>query len=145
MKLKLCKDCWKPRWHELMYSRCKQCQYDFVASKPKKVYELKKTKPNLVWEKRKARIKKDWSEMKVFIEIWKEREHICENCNKPIKLFHSSCFAHKYNKRDNPELRYDKNNIALVHGIWEQKNDKWQTYDCHKEFDLKFNKEKHEI
>jgi len=61
--------------------------------------------------------------MKVFVEIWLEREHICINCKKPIKFFHSSCFAHKLNKRDNPDLRYDKNNISLVHGIFEIMNE----------------------
>ncbi len=56
-------------------------------------------------------------------------------------MFHASCFAHKLNKRDYPKLRYDKNNIALVHGIWEIKNKKtWETYNCHKEYDLKLKK-----
>jgi rubredoxin len=143
MWIKLCKDCKKPRWHELMYSRCKECQYAFEASKPKKVYELKKTKPKLIWVKRKARIRKQGSEMKVFVEMWLEQPHTCENCWKHIELFHPSVFAHKLNKRDNPELRYDKNNIALVHWIFETMDKTWKTYNCHKEFDLKFNKEKY--
>lgn len=142
MWIKLCKDCWKPRWHNNpLISRCKECSYKKQSEKPKKVYELKKTKPKLVWVKRKNRINKQGSEYKVFLEIWKERLHICENCKKPILIFHASCFAHKLNKRDNPELRYDKNNIGLVHWIWEIKNKETQeTYNCHKEYDLKLNK-----
>lgn len=139
--MKNCKDCWKPRWHNNpLISRCKECTYKKQAEKPIKIYTLKQTKPKLVWKKRKARIKDKWSEYKIYIEIWQERKHICDNCWKTIKFFHTSCFAHKLNKRDNPELRYKKDNIALVHWIWEQKNDKWETYNCHKEFDLKFNK-----
>ena len=112
-----------------MYSRCKECQYAFVNSKPKKIYTLKKTKPKLVWEKRAERIKQYWSEWKVFVEIWIERvnedwKRICDNCWKHIKFFHSSCFAHKLNKRDNPKLRYEKTNIALVHWIWEIQEEK---------------------
>lgn len=127
-----------------MYSRCKECQYAFVNSKPKKIYTLKKTKPKLVWEKRAERIKQYWSEWKVFVEIWIERvnedwKRICDNCWKHIKFFHSSCFAHKLNKRDNPKLRYEKTNIALVHWIWEIQEEKtWKTYECHKEWDLKY-------
>ena len=106
----------------------------------KDIPKKKKTPVKKIWKKRIERIKKYGSEMKVFIEIWQEREHICDNCNKYIKYFHASCFAHKLNKRDHQELRYDKSNIALVHWIWEVKNQETgENYECHKEFDLKFN------
>lgn len=138
-KEKKCKDCWKPRWHNLMYSRCKECQYKFVSSKPKKIYELKKTPVKKIWVKRKTRIDEKGSEYKVFVEIWTSRNHRCANCWWEIKFFHSSCFAHKLNKRDNQKLRYEKNNIALVHWVFEVKNEKTgETYNCHKEYDLKF-------
>ena len=134
---KYCKKCWILNENPLS-PLCKEHYFEREKSKPVKIYEIKKTPVKLIWKKRAERIKKDWSEMKVFIEIWKDRIHICDNCWKSIKFFHSSCFAHKLNKRDNPKLRYDKNNIALVHGIFEIKNEEtWLTYDCHKEYDLK--------
>lgn len=131
---KYCKICkWLNENPFLQY--CRNCFYDVNP------YYKKKTPLKLIWKKRKERIKESWSEYKVFIEIWKERKHICYNCWKYIKLFHSSCFAHWLNKRDNPKLRYDKNNIFLVHGIFEIKDEKtWLTYNCHNEFDMLFNK-----
>ncbi len=128
--MKLCKDCKQPRGHENpLISRCKECQYSKQS--------LKRTEIKKIWKKRINRIKEEWSEYKVFIEIWKEREHICDNCWGYIKSFDPSCFAHILNKRDNPELRYKKENIWLVHGIWEQIDETGKTYNCHKEFDLK--------
>lgn len=136
-----------------MAKRCRECRV--VNQNPLLKYcmehasmnkSLKKTElklwppPKKIWKKRIERVKKNWSELKVFIEIWKEREHICENCWKYIKFFHSSCFAHKLNKRDNPKLRYEKENIALVHWVFETMDDTGRTYNCHKEFDLKFKK-----
>lgn len=140
--MKKCKDCKKERWHDNpLISRCKECQYKKQNIKQKKVYTLKQTPVKKIWRKRKERIKLQWSEFKVFQEIWEERQHVCENCWKEILLFHSSCFAHKLNKRDHPDLRYEKDNIALVHGVFEVKNKStWLTYNCHKEFDLKFKK-----
>lgn len=145
MKEKRCKDCWWPRGHNnALISRCKECTYKKQSEKPVKTYEIKKTPVAKMWKKRAERIKKEGSEWKVFVEIWFERvdqdwKRICDNCWKHIKFFHSSCFAHKLNKRDNPKLRYVKENIALVHWIFEVSEEKtWKTYDCHKEWDLKY-------
>lgn len=101
--------------------------------------ELKRTPIKKIGKKKIQRIKDNGSEFKVFVEIWKEREHICDNCWGYIQFFDPSCFAHKLAKWANPELRYDKENIALVHGIWEKIDETWKTYQCHKEYDLKFN------
>ena len=142
MKEKKCKICWLPRNHtNPLISMCKSCTYkkSIENKNQKNIYQLKRTPLKKIWKKRKERIKLEWSEYKVFLEIWKERPHICANCWKQILLFHSSCFAHKKNKRDYPNLRYDKNNIALVHWIFEIKNKSTlETYNCHKEYDLKF-------
>ena len=111
--------------------------------KPIKFSDIKRTPVKLVGKKRTTRIKDKWSEYKVFVEMWLKSDRLCENCWIHIKFFHSSCFAHKLNKRDHPELRYDKDNIAIVHGIFEVKDEKTGlTYNCHQEFDYKFNKEK---
>lgn len=136
-KEKKCKDCWKPRGHTMMFSRCKQCQYKFVNNKPKKIYELKKTPVKAFWRKRTERISEKWSEYKCYVEIRTTQEHKCQNCWKHIKFFHSSCFAHILSKRDYPDFRYMIENIALVHWIFETKDDSGLTYQCHQEIDTK--------
>lgn len=148
-KQKLCKDCWKPRDHNIpTISRCKACTYKRSAENKnqKNIYTLKRTPVKKIWKKRADRINEKGSEYKVFVEIWQERPKICANCGKPIKFFHSSCFAHILSKRDYPKLRYEKENIALVHWVFEVKNEETgQTYDCHKELDTKLSWKKLEI
>ena len=132
---KRCKECWCINENALL----KYCMKHSYLNKQPKRTELKPwPPPKLIGKKRAKRVQEKWSEYKVFVEIWKEREHICDNCWKYIKSFDPPCFAHKLNKRDNPELRYKKENIALVHGIWETMDDTGKTYNCHKEYDLKF-------
>jgi len=139
---KRCKECWCINENPLL----KYCMEHADKNKKLQSYKplVQKTPlkpwlpPKKIWEKRKNRIKEQGSEYKVFVEIWKEREHICDNCWKWIKFFDPSCFAHKLNKRDNQKLRYDKKNIALVHWVFETMDDTGKTYNCHKEYDLKF-------
>lgn len=60
--------------------------------------------------------KKATGELKLFMEIWEEREHACFITNKPI-LPHQvniNCFAHVFPKGAYPELRLEKKNILLV-------------------------------
>ena len=125
--LKKCRKCKEPKpiwefkpmniWKYWVWTTCLSCTNFWGATK-----ELKRTPIKKIGKKKIQRIKDNWSEYKVFVEIWQEREHICDNCWWYIQFFDPSCFAHKHNKRDNPELRYQKDNIALVHGIFEVKN-----------------------
>lgn len=61
--------------------------------------------------------KKPTGERELFIEIWSERSHYCENpkCrkwlgNEPKVIF----FSHRKSKGAYPELRLDKTNIDLL-------------------------------
>lgn len=50
-----------------------------------------------------------------YLEIWKEREHICESCgvhlsSEPLTIY----FDHLLEKSKYPELRHEKANILLV-------------------------------
>jgi hypothetical protein len=114
--MKLCKDCWKPRDHEnALISRCKACQY------LKSEKNVKQTRIKTVSNKKRERLK-NWWEKKIFIEIWNEREHNCEICNKKILEAQTFCFAHKCPKWTYPEHRLKKENISLVCSIkchWE--------------------------
>ena len=123
-------------WKYGVASTCISCVNFWGSNKPKKPIKQ-------ISDKKRQRIKDNWSEYKVFVEIWKERPHICDNCWWYIKYFDPSCFAHKLSKKNYPELRYDKENIALVHWVFEVKNEQTgETYTCHKEYDLKYNKQK---
>lgn len=58
-------------------------------------------------------------EKELFIEIWFEREHICDNCKKGMREPEISNFHHIKHKSKYPELRLAKDNIV----IW--------CFDCH--------------
>ena len=142
--MKYCKECWVLNQNVML----KYCMDHADMNKGLKTYKPLQPwpPPKKFWKKRTERVKEKWSEWKVFVEIWLERlnwdwKRICDNCKTHIQLFDPSCFAHKLNKRDHPDLRYKKDNIALVHWIWEQMDETWKTYNCHKEYDLKFKKQ----
>lgn len=68
--------------------------------------------------------RKATGEKALFLEIWEEREHYCDNCkchlgDEPLVFF----FGHIKPKSVYPELRLDKKNIAL-----------W-CFDCHQAHD----------
>lgn len=49
-----------------------------------------------------------------YLEIWKEREHICTGCGKylgrePLSYF----FSHTIKKNHSPHLKFEKDNIEL--------------------------------
>lgn len=51
----------------------------------------------------------------LFLEIWKERPHLCSECGKrlgedPLPIF----FSHIKSRGAHPELKMDKNNIELL-------------------------------
>lgn len=61
---------------------------------------------------------------------------MCIVCEKPIKFFDPSCFAHVIPKSRFDDNRMDPRNIAVVHGIWEVEDEATgKTYDCHGKLD----------
>lgn len=96
------------------------CLYHDKVYNPNK-YKLKVSKPSATKQKaRKATGEKD-----LFLEIWKERKHICVNCKTYLgeePLVHY--FSHIKGKGAYPELRLDKDNIQLL------------CRDCHYAFDF---------
>ena len=104
-KLKLCKTCGKPKYI-FSHGNCKWC--DSKTKKPKGL---------------KSKIKKPTGEKEVFLQIWKERPHICSNCKEPLghePLAHF--FSHIVPKSRNESLRLDPDNILLqcwlCHDAW---------------------------
>ena len=131
---KYCKQCWDLNENPLM-KFCRYHYYEYIEKNPEK--KLKRTPINKVWVKKTTRLKSRWSELKMFMEIWEERYHICFSCNNPIKNWHPSNFAHILSKWMYPKYRLMKANIAMVHGIFE--------WDCHKEIDYDVAGNKKEI
>lgn len=111
VKKKLCKGSCNEYRYIWAKGMCKQCYY--IKNPPK---QLNRTK--LTYRR------KPTGEKKVFEEIWNERPHICVNCKDPLgneaKTFH---FAHIQSKKQHPELRLEKSNIALL------------CFDCHYQYD----------
>lgn len=115
----LCKACNHIRLHgETQF----ETQIKKKKQKPVKAYKLKQ-KP-LKRSKIKPKKKKQTGEWNLFLEIWGEREHICENCKlplggTPLPIY----FSHIKSKGAYPELRLVKSNIELLcpkcHSIYE--------------------------
>lgn len=78
-----------------------------------------------VSSKRNERLKSWNSEKDMFLEIWNERERVCEICWTTILEAKSYCFAHKAPKWTYPEHRLKKENISLCCSLnchWEVDN-----------------------
>ena len=103
---------------------CTRCNQERLnALKPPKkapVTTQKPLKKSTFKYRRKATGEKD-----LFVEIWEEREHICEHCGIPIQEPTASNFAHIKAKSVRPDLRLDKTNIALY------------CRDCHDAYDCR--------
>ena len=65
-------------------------------------------------EKKKKRLKEEWSESAIFMEIWGEREHKCEECGKLIQNPKPHHFDHVKWKWMNKDKRLDKSNIQIL-------------------------------
>lgn len=63
--------------------------------------------------RKKRRIAELWTESEVFLEIWNERLHKCEDCWRNINEPHAHNFDHEIPKSRWEEFRYDKNNIKI--------------------------------
>lgn len=124
-----CKNCKKLNPYPLNKFCSLECKKDLwieyftKVQKPLKRTELKRSeKPvKAISEKRKTRLS-SYSEKDMFLEIWNERENVCEICNKKILEPSTYCFAHRCPKWTYPEHRLKKENISLVCSIkchWE--------------------------
>lgn len=105
------------------YNLCYECNFKRLHKGLSSFeYKLLKQKENI----KKRTKKKNKGEKELFLEIWNEKAHYCENkkCNKwlghePKAIF----FSHRKPKSIYPELRLDKNNIDLLcqdcHWVWD--------------------------
>jgi hypothetical protein len=57
--------------------------------------------------------RKATGELKIFVEIWNEREHVSEINGEEIPHFDIRCFSHILPKSLYPSFRLDKRNIVL--------------------------------
>lgn len=93
---------------------CQQGNYEQKQAKKKK-------KPIYISVKQKV---KPTGEREIFLEIWNERPHVCENCLEYLgSEAKAHFFAHLLSKKQHPELRLDKDNIVLL------------CFDCHYQLD----------
>ena len=91
----------------------------------------------------KPKFKKKTGEWDMFLEIWKERPHRCEQCNKdlgesPKPVF----FSHILTKGANPRLRLEKDNIEL---LCPEHHHKWETADIRTKRLFKSSERKREL
>lgn len=67
--------------------------------------------------------RKKTGELKIFKEIWNEREHVSQVSGKHLGEFNVCFFSHILNKGHYPRFRLDKRNIVLKttkeHQSWE--------------------------
>lgn len=103
---------------------CQICNYKIKKKKKMEGQENFKI-PNLsITEKKKvveglrtmikSKTNHSTGEVKIFKEIWDEREHISQLSGLPIVEFNIFCFAHILPKGVYPEMRLNKNNIWLM-------------------------------
>lgn len=106
----ICKGCGKETYiQNKTKTLCSECVFK-LNHKGKSKYEV------FIEKKRKSRINfKTTGEKELFLEIWLERPHICENCKSPLgnepKIW---MFAHIIPKSVNELLRLVKKNIRLL-------------------------------
>lgn len=98
------------------YALCDICNRKRLGN-PRKMFSLKKgplgNKP-----------RKSTGERAIFLSIWDERPHYCENCGKPLgDTPKTHFFSHKKSKGAFPEQRLIKDNIELLcyecHYLWD--------------------------
>jgi len=87
--------------------------------------------------------RKKTGEWEMFMEIWKERKHVCANCgkklgNKPQPIF----FSHILTKGRTPELRLNKDNIEL---LCPEHHMEWETGDLETKRNFTWSKTKKQI
>ncbi len=94
---------------------CKVCRHVNCHCRPKKqpvksIRRLSKKKQ----DENKGLKSLHETDAKIYLEVWQERQHICENCTAPIHKPTLLNFHHLAEKRNYPTLRHLKINIALL-------------------------------
>lgn len=109
-----CKCCGKEKYIQNKFLQyCAECIYKRNHKGKTKVEVAKKPK-----------VVKKTGEKTMFIEIWNEREHICENCKKYLgELPKAYMFAHIVPKSVDNKNRLNKENVRLL------------CWDCHDALD----------
>lgn len=105
MKIKKCKDCWNPRNHNLMYSRCKECQYKFENNKSKKIYTFKQSEKPINKTSKTNKNTPAIFTQKTKDEIL-ERDKRCIISWKPIEEYHHIFYwanANRWSDRNNAD------------------------------------------
>lgn len=113
---KVCILCGRDNEPHFSKKRCKSCASKSY-SKPERTAIKKKPKEAT-------------GEREVFLKIWKERPHVCTNCQDPLgnePLAHF--FAHILSKKRRPDLKLDPNNIMIL------------CSDCHYAYDFRSKEE----
>jgi len=113
---------------------CNYCSNKWKQERKRDVGGGESFIPNGNWEvvkrksKPKKKLRKPTGELAMFLEIWAEREHVCEHCGRPQPIFMVHCFAHIKPKGTYPELRLVKSNIRILCHYWDDTHG-W--YGCH--------------
>lgn len=79
-------------------------------------------------KRKKMRIATFWSETDKFMEIWNERPHECEECQKPLFTPRPHNFDHEIPKSRGEEFRYDKDDIRIKCFWCHYTKTTWQIY-----------------
>lgn len=126
---KICKQCGKLSWIKNSRGVCVDCVYKNNHD-GKTPYEVAKERGTAYIKKGAGKIVKNYKEKtgerEMFLGIWKERPHFCQNMNCLKFLGHIpkvQFFSHRKSKGAYPELRLDKSNVDLLcescHHEWE--------------------------
>lgn len=67
-----------------------------------------------VSKKKQLRLKETWGEAALFLLIWNERDHNCEECGRQLYTPRPHNFDHKIGKAHGESYRLNKSNIVLV-------------------------------
>lgn len=109
-KKKICKDCER---EDYIWSkgRCKPCS-------------IKNSKKGRLIGFSKSAKKKIDQDKKFYEELWSERPHYCEECDKHLgETWAKYMFSHILSKGSQPKLRHNKDNINILclecHQKWE--------------------------
>lgn len=107
----ICKECQKLTWINNSREICTECVYKknhkgkSKQQTAKENQKVKKVKPRKTGEK------------ELFLEIWEERPHYCENqlCRKWLGNEPKAInFSHRLSKGSHGEIRLEKSNIDLL-------------------------------
>jgi len=101
-----------PKW--IKKKKIESDKWKIWKKKTKKTTFLKRTPIKQIWARKKRDLDNWLSEKALFLEIWAERDHQCQECWDPIEEPKAINFSHISSKWMNIKLKYEKTNILLV-------------------------------